>query len=54
MSLVQWLLVLIGPWLVVGAVATMALGPARAVWTALVRPAPRPVARRRPARWAVV
>lgn len=56
MSLLQWFLTLIGPWLVVGAVALVA--DPRATIGFLLRPvqAPpkRPVARPRPSRWAVV
>lgn len=57
MTVTQWLLIFLGPWLVVGAVALVAdpkaaLGLLRPV----SRPRPRPVTRPRPARaygWAV-
>jgi hypothetical protein len=56
MSLVTLFLIFVGPYLVVGAIATLALGP-RVVLAALVRPIldppRRPVTRPRPARMAV-
>jgi hypothetical protein len=56
MSISQWFLILLGPYLLVGGIATLALGP-KAVWSALVRPVldppRRPITRPRPARTAV-
>lgn len=51
MTISQWLLILLGPWLIVGGIATLALGP-RVVFGALLRPVldppRRPVTRPHP------
>lgn len=54
MDLATWLLILIGPWLVVSAIAVVADPRAFTAWLLrpVLQPPQRPVTRPRPTRWA--
>lgn len=56
MSLLTWFLIILGPYLVVGAVALVAdpVGTIAFLTRPVSRPPQRPVTFPRPARWAVV
>lgn len=56
MTFANLLLILLGPWLVVGGLLTVVQVSFPELWSVLFparRPRPRPVTRPRPARWAV-
>jgi hypothetical protein len=55
MSLLTWFLILLGPYLVVGAIALVAnpSGTIAFLTRPIARPPRRPVTRPRPTRWAV-